>query len=114
MKYVLQTQPIINVENILSSIVLLLGCKDEQGNCHPFGKRRQSDKCVTTECQMRPEGPVFFPVEIGTVSAKSIKMHHVYVTNVCVPAMKMIKSETLQTVSTNCYKHPLFPLFYRM
>ena len=39
---------------------------------------------------------------------------NVYVTKVCVPAKKMIKSETLQTVSTNCYKHPLFPLFYRM
>lgn len=44
---------------------IFVGCKDEFGKCHPFGKQRQSDKCVTTECQMRPEGPVFYPVEIG-------------------------------------------------
>ncbi|XP_062606325.1 uncharacterized protein LOC134268142 [Saccostrea cucullata] len=43
----------------------LWGCKDESGICHPFGTRLQSEKCVTTECQMRPEGPIFFPVEIG-------------------------------------------------
>eukprot|EP00105_Crassostrea_gigas_P011496 XP_011427184.1 PREDICTED: extracellular matrix protein A [Crassostrea gigas] len=51
----------------------LWGCKDEFGNCHPFGKQRQSDRCVTTECQMRPEGPVFYPVEIGCKFRKRCK-----------------------------------------
>lgn len=44
---------------------VFVGCKDESGKCHAFGTQIQSKKCVTMECQMRPEGPAFIPTEVG-------------------------------------------------